>query len=207
LKLDNNVLLREHFRGEFKAPSLLLSPLPLRQEQIAAGDPAEVWWNFLHPRSRKYGIEDLPIDRMRRHSFSLEEAFDEIDLKVAGAEIKGLLGVFKTVKRWFFKGFPAMQAFAGTSGDGEKASATIRLTCNYRRIWITRAFVSKRDQDDTISVFASTEEQQFADPVGLAAHRAAFKVFYRLADPSKHADEVTAIAAFHQAISLLFLLL
>ena len=54
---------------------------------------------------------------MQLHSFALEEAFDEIDLKLAGAEIKGFVGVFKTFKRWLYNGFPALQAFAGKTAQ------------------------------------------------------------------------------------------
>jgi len=32
LKSDNNVLFRDHFRGEFKASSLLLSPIPMGRD-------------------------------------------------------------------------------------------------------------------------------------------------------------------------------
>jgi len=207
LKLDNNVLLRDHYRGEFEASSLLLSPLPRR---IGGEEFPDIWWNFIHDRSVLCGIERLPIDEMKRHSFALEEAFDEIDLKVAGAEIKGVVGILRSLKRWFFKGFPALQAYAGRSGADDHANANIRLTCIYKRSWLDRQRGPKSansGHEDTISVLASTEIQRFADPVSLAAHRAAFKLFYRLAQPSTHPDQVTAIASFHQGVALLLLLL
>lgn len=55
----------------------------------------------------------------------------------------------------------------------------------------------------TISVYSSTEEQEFVDAIGLAAQRAAFKLFYRLAMPRKDPDEISAAAAFHQGVVLL----
>jgi hypothetical protein len=180
LKLDNNVLLRDHFRDEFKAPSLLLSPLPRR---LGSAEDPGIWRNFLSSRSIPCGIENLPMEEMKKHSFALEEAFDEIDLKVAGTEISGVVGVFRSFKRWFFKGFPALQAFAGETGPADHASATIRLTCIFKKNWIDRELGVKRvngrvasrsdiyNQKDTISVFASTELQRYADPVGLAERR------------------------------------
>jgi hypothetical protein len=215
LKLDNNVLLRDHFRNEFKAPSLLISPLP---ETIGSKNSPDIWWNFLSPRSEPCGIEQLPIEKMKRHSFALEEAFDEIDLKIAGTEVRGIVGIFGSFKRWYFKGFPALQAFAGETGSEDHASATIRLTCIFKSNWIDRQLLRSQPnsqvvsqshyrQKDTISVFASTELQRYADPIGLAAHRAAFKLFYRLASRETHPDQVNAVAAFHQGAALLLILI
>jgi hypothetical protein len=156
------------------------------------------------------------MEEMKKHSFALEEAFDEIDLKVAGTEISGVVGVFRSFKRWIYEGFPALQAFAGETGPEDHATATIRLTCIFKTNWIDRRLsvngrvASRSDnygQKDTISVFASTELQRYADPVGLAAHRAAFKLFYRLASRSTHPDQVNAVATFHQGAALLLLLI
>ena len=101
-------------------------------------------------------MEVIPIKDMRLHSLELQEVFDEIDLKVAGAEIKGLVGVFKSVKRWFCKDYPALQAFTGKSGLDGQMSETVRLTCTYRRHWLARRLPSRKETEDCISVLAES---------------------------------------------------
>ncbi|MBB5061555.1 hypothetical protein HDF16_006291 [Granulicella aggregans] len=232
LKLGNNTLLRDHYLHQYVAPSLLLSPLPATEQEPGQG--ITIWWNFLAGRKWSCPIETVPVAEMGRHTFSFEEALDDIDLKVAGTDIRGVFSAYRSLRRWYYQGYPELQATVGSSGEDKDKVATIRLTCNIERGWggtaattpsaaagsartsvaATAASVAApltvggvAVQTNTISVFASSEPQRFADHLGLAAHRAAFKLFYRLAEPGIHPDHVGAVASFFQGMSLLLLLL
>jgi hypothetical protein len=220
LRLETNSLLSDHLPERHPhrhdPPSLLVSPIP-----TSAGPP-NVWSNLLaaRPHSKNSNnIENLPMDEMQRHSFLLEEAFDEIDAKLPGVELKGLVGIYKNLRRWHYQDDPALHAFAAS----DEKTASVRLT-TYRKTWPRdpeenserllgrlRSFVNRnlppKPREETISVLASSPRSDHVDAIGLAAHRAAFKLFYRLAKDDAHPNEITAIAAFYQGRALLLLVL
>ncbi|MEG9435382.1 hypothetical protein JAO29_04290 [Edaphobacter sp. HDX4] len=213
LDLGSNALLKRYFDHDGETYSILLSPFAavrrdseapvegdrkLRREESprsASPDAAPpIWLNFLGPRGGPLTIESPPIASMKEHTFVLQEAVEELDFAIAGTEVKGIVGAARAVRRWLYKGLPATAAFAYRGGSDGAKDAVVRLTC-----------VSGWGSSRTCSVIASTEEGAYTNALDLAAHRAAFKLFYRLAVPTMYADQVTAIAAFQQALLLMML--
>jgi hypothetical protein len=189
LCMESNPLLRH----PFEPPALLLIPPDF-------GPSDGIWWSFFGvPRSR-FGIEDFPHEAMRRHVFVLNGSFEEVNLKVAGQEVSGLVPLFRNVRRWIRHGFPSVEgAILKTTRTGDGATWAVRLTAIANRTWVEAI----GSPDLTVSVHSSSTEQEYVDAIGLAAQRSAFKLFYRLAKPSAHVDMVTAAAAFHQGVILL----
>ena len=213
LDLGSNALLKRYFDYDGAPYSILLSPFaairfddepgvggdkkPRREESPKAASPdaaPPIWLNFLGPRGAPLSIESPPIEAMKRHSFILQEAVEELDFSIAGTQVKGIVGVARAFRRWLYKGLPAAAAFAYREGSDGAKNAVVRITC-----------VSGWGSSRTCSVIATTEEGAYTNALDLAAHRAAFKLFYRLAVPTMHADQVTAIAAFQQALLLMML--
>jgi hypothetical protein len=211
----NNPLLRD-----FRPSSLLLMP-PLNISGAAdPNQPLEIWRDFLDEPRAPIGMEDLPLHLFRRHRFIQEEAFDELDVKIGGFEAKGLIGLIRMARRWADRGLPAAQGLIFTlpETNSNKSFACVRITCNW-----TTALNAMRDSKamtdaeeektsesvdpegshgDTLSVFASSEEDPSIDAVALSAQRAAFKLFHRLALKSSPSYS-SAVANFHQGVSLL----
>jgi hypothetical protein len=198
LSVSGNALLRK----PFVPPSLLLVP-------PGFGGPGGggVWWNFVGAVRPPFEIEKLPRSEIEKHQFVLQNDLEEVNLKIAGSELSGVVSLGRNVARWFNKGTPMVQgAVVKLEGEGQNPSWAVRLTATsafkWAR-WLLDDPESEKTQSLTMSVYASTEEQEFVDAIGLAAQRAAFKLFYRLAKPGKDTDEITAVAAFHQAVVLL----
>jgi len=207
LSISGNALLRK----PFAPPALLLIP-----PGFGGPDGDGIWWSFFGALRPSFDIEKLPRREIERHRFVLQSELEEVNLKIAGSELSGLVSVVRNISRWFNKGLPAVQgAVLKRERQGQNASWAVRLNATSAFKW-AKWLQEERDNDErrqenrrgpqqclTISVYASTEEQEFVDAIGLAAQRAAFKLFYRLAKPDKDADEITAIAAFHQGVVLL----
>jgi hypothetical protein len=199
LSITGNALLREPFRP----PSLLLVPPGFSGPQGGG-----VWWNCFGAVRPTFAVEWVPREDIERHEFVLEEALEEINLKIAGQEVGGIVSLARNVSRWFNKGTPTVQgAILKVIPIGGNPSWSVRLTATSAYRWLNwlRTFNTGRriHKNLTVSVYSSTEEQEFVDAIGLAAQRAAFKLFYRLAEPDKEPDEITAVAAFHQGVVLL----
>jgi hypothetical protein len=199
LSISGNALLREPFRPS----SLLLVPPGFSGPQGGG-----VWWNFFGAVRPTFEVEWVPRENIERHEFVLEEALEEINLKIAGQEVGGMVSLARNVSRWFNRGTPTVQgAILKVLPMGGNPSWAVRLTATSAYRWANwlRTFNTDKHlyKNLTVSVYSSTEEQEFVDAIGLAAQRAAFKLFYRLADPDKDPDEITAVAAFHQGVVLL----
>jgi len=193
LSIEGNALLR----NLFSPPALLLVPPGFGGPQGGG-----VWWDLFGDPRPPFEIESLPRDQIERHEFVLDEALEEIKVKIAGQEVSGIVGLAKNVSRWFNQGTPTVQgAILKVSPKSAHPSWAVRLTASSGRRWLTWSAGPRRNL--TASVYSSTEEQEFIDAIGLAAQRAAFKLFYRLAEPNKDPDEITAVAALHQGIVLL----
>ncbi len=214
LNSANNPLLQ----AEFRPSSLLFVPslsTPGRADEVAL----EVWRDFLDSPRAPMDLEVLPIPEFAKHRFVQTEAFDELNLKLGGFEAQGLVGLFRNVRRWLERGLPAAQGFIykidrRSSPDG-KPYVCVRLTCNWdtKRATFVKAVASPGQTvasdsspevglGETISVFASSEDDPAIDAVALSSQRAAFKLFYRLAS-KRPPTYVTAAAGFHQGVLLL----
>ena len=189
LCMESNPLLRR----PFEPPALLLVP-------PGFGSSDGIWWSFFGtPRSR-FAIEDFPHGPMKRHVFVLNGSFEDVNLKLAGQEVSGLVPLFRNVRRWLRRGFPSVEgAILKLERPDRAVSWAVRLTAIANRTWVE----ALGSPDLTISVHSSSNEQEYVDAIGLAAQRSAFKLFYRLAQPTAHVDMVTASAAFHQGVILL----
>ena len=191
LIMRNNPLLRR----QFPPPALLLAP-----PHFAGASGVGMWWGFLGVSRPLFRIEEIPLEKMQRHVFALDEAFEEVNVKVPGLEISGLVTAVRALRRWLRKGLPSAQgSVVKVKSDAETISWAVRLTCNVSRLGLGRG----SPEETTLSVYSSSPDQEYLDAIGLAAQRSAFKLFYRLADPYRNPDEITAIAAFHQAMALL----
>jgi hypothetical protein len=159
-----------------------------------------------------------------RSGFHIQiEAFDELDVKVGSVEAKGIVSLFRTLRKWLDRGLPAAQGTVYTLPQGAdgQSYACVRITCN----WTTelQALSSPRDSsstgedrqdgeelsadedspgDETLSVFASSAHDPSIDAIALSAQRAAFKLFHRLATKSSP-TYATAVANFHQGVALI----
>lgn len=222
LNPKNNPLLNK----SLKPSALLLVPLLPVGDDTGVGDVNEslVWRDFLDPPRDAIDMEILPLAAFEKHRFIQIEAFDELDIKVGGVEAKGVIGLFRTFRKWLDRGLPATQGTVYTllSGEIDKRSyACVRITCN----WTTelQALSSQNDSssdgdhrpdgehppesehrpgDETLSVFASSAHDPSIDAVALSAQRAAFKLFHRLATKSSP-TYATAVANFHQGVALI----
>jgi hypothetical protein len=159
-------------------------------------------------------MEVLPLKEFQKHRFIQVEAFDELDVKVAGVEAKGLIGLFRTLRKLLDRGLPAAQGIVyrlRTGGAAPQSYACVRITCNWtadvKALTRNRKRHHRSDdeddrQDETVSVFASTADDLSIDAIALSAQRAAFKLFHRLALRSSSAY-ATAVANFHQGVELI----
>jgi hypothetical protein len=189
LCMESNPLLRH----PFEPPALLLIP-------PGFGTVDGIWWSFFGTQRSRFGIEDFPHEAMSRHVFVLSGSFEDVNLKLAGQEVSGLVPLFRNIRRWVRRGFPSVEgAILRLERPGGGVSWAVRLTAIANQAWV-QAIGSP---DLTVSVHSSSNEQEYVDAIGLAAQRSAFKLFYRLGEPTAHVDMVTAAAAFHQGVILL----
>jgi hypothetical protein len=199
LTVDGNALIRDPFRP----PALLLEP-----PNFGIIEGNGIWWEFFGTVRPLFDIEELPRDDMKKHRFVMDEALDEINIKIAGKEVSGLVALSRNISRWFNKGYPTViGAILKMTASSSNVSWAVRLTATSRSSWLHRFIVQARRENElkniTISVHSTSQEQEFVDAIGLAAQRSAFKLFYRISRPNTDPDFVTASAAFHQALVLL----
>lgn len=220
LNPSNNPLLRE----QLKPSSLLLVPLLAAGEgsQIEDDEEHPVWRDFLDEPRLAIDMEALPtLKELRRHRFNQMEAFDELDVKLGGLEAKGIVGLFRAIRKWLDRGLPAAQGtvYPLSHGPDGQSYACVRITCNWTNELqaLSRqakesvpeneaAGVLEQDEnssaDETISVYASTANDPSIDAVALSAQRAGFKLFHRLIKKSSP-SYATAVANFHQGVKLI----
>jgi hypothetical protein len=206
LNTANNPLLSR----QFIPSSLLLVP----SFALNWGTESLVWRDFLDRPREPIDMEVLPLKEFQKHRFIQVEAFDELDVKVAGVEAKGLIGLFRTLRKLLDRGLPAAQGIVyrlRTGGATPQSYACVRITCNWtadvKALTRNRKRHHRSDdeddrQDETVSVFASTADDLSIDAIALSAQRAAFKLFHRLALRSSSAY-ATAVANFHQGVELI----
>jgi hypothetical protein len=219
LNPNNNPLLREQLRPS----SLLLVPSPaLSESEIEADEECPVWRDFLDEPRQAIDMEALPsLNELRRHRFNQMEAFDELDVKLGNIEARGIVGLFRAIRKWLDRGLPAAQGTVYTLAQGAEGQsyACVRITCN----WTSEVqALSKHPEDppnavgsqegtldqdvdpadETISVYASTANDPSIDGIALSAQRAGFKLFHRLIKKSSP-SYATAVANFHQGVKLI----
>jgi hypothetical protein len=220
LNPSNNPLLRE----QLKPSSLLLVPLLAAGEtdQIEDDEECPVWRDFLDEPRQAIDMEALPsLKELRRHRFNQMEAFDELDVKLGNIEAKGMVGLFRAIRKWLDRGLPGAQGTVYTllHGSDAQSYACVRITCNWtsdvqalseragkpvHRGDLQEGMLEQEDSpaDETISVYASTANDPSIDGVALSAQRAGFKLFHRLIKKSSP-SYATAVANFHQGVKLI----
>jgi hypothetical protein len=212
LNPQNNPLLNK----PLKPSSLLLVPSLAATHHAAVDDTKEspIWRDFLDPPRDAIDMEILPLREFEKHRFIQIEAFDELDVKVAGVEAKGLIGLLRTLRKWIDRGLPAAQGMVYTlssKGAEGQSYACVRITCNWTTAQKALSSPAPRNdpsehedspEDETLSVFASSVENPSIDAVALSAQRAAFKLFHRLVTKSSP-TYATAVANFHQGVELI----
>lgn len=189
LDWESNPLLSDYI------PSSLLLYSPDDDRTNGLGTP-KAWKDLLDEPRTPIDMEVIKKSEFRRHKFVQTEAFEEMDLKIGSIEAKGLLGGFRNLHRMIMRGLPASQGvvYSSTEGAAKKTHACVRITCNWPD--------SPAGIPDTVSVYASTEDDPRVDAIGLSAQRAAFKLFYRLAQ-SELPEYSSAVANFHQGVRLI----
>jgi len=215
LNPGNNPLLRD----QLKPSSLLLIPLLAAPDGDEADNDEEcpVWRDFLDEPRQAIDMEALPpLSELRRHRFNQMEAFDELDVKLGSIEAKGIVGLFRAVRKWLDRGLPAAQGtvYSMAHGTNGESYACVRITCN----WTTelqalaeevaqptdgaRELDENSPADETVSVYASTANDPSIDAIALSAQKAGFKLFHRLVRKSSP-SYATAVANFHQGVKLI----
>jgi hypothetical protein len=197
-----------------KPSSLLLVPDLAVLGRKAEETETLVWRDFLDSPRDPIDMERLPLEEIKKHRFIQIEAFEELDVKVAGLEAKGLMGLIRTFRKWLDRGLPAAQGTVytlTTEGTEQRSYACVRITCNWTSAVKALSSPAPRGaaededtgpQDMTLSVFASSVHDPSIDAVALSAQRAAFKLFHRLATKSSP-TYASAVANFHQGVELI----
>src|ERR1700691_1797252 len=213
LDVDNNPLLCQR-----KPSSLLLVPSfhPEFHPDGEESEPFKLWRDFLDTPRELIGMEKLPtLAELRRHRFVQQQAFEDLDLKVGAFDAKGVVGLMRIIQRFRNRRLPGVQAtIYRLSPDDTKgaALACVRITCYWTRPNSAQngdegtgseAEEPQRNEDKTVSVFASRQDNPAIDATALSAQRAAFKLFYRLVREGDSPHYATAVACFHQGLSLI----
>lgn len=151
--------------------------------------------------------DDLVRANERVKKFFLDPAYQELDLTIGSFTIKGLSGLRKFVLQRAFRDVPSIIGVVTRRKAEGSLAWGVRLNANWP------------NESQTVSVFAESLPQEYGDPLGQVAQRAALKLMLRIAgivesgdahgtsnsievmDPS--ANKVTAQAAFRQGIELL----
>jgi hypothetical protein len=141
--------------------------------------------------------------------FRLDEAYGEVNLKVGGFEMRGIMGLVTLYKRVRYRRFHNVLGFV-SKGEGKGWAVRLNGQIPARK--------SRAESEFVASVWADTIDTDFGDPLGLVAQRAAFKLLLRIVDDSLcreagrersgyDTNSIHAIANFRQGIDQLLQLL
>lgn len=135
-------------------------------------------------------------------SLFLDPAYQDLDIDIGGFTLKGLNGIRKFVLQSFFREVPSIIGVVSRREIGKFVAWGVRLNAN--RIDNGK---EKDKRTITVSVFAESLPQEYGDPLGQVAQRAALKLMLRIAGSNAElesdANVVTAQAAYRQGIELL----
>lgn len=200
-------------------PVLLLPPKAEAEAEKRGSDPEiSVWRDFMFEfPEQKRGLlrsqlEDIDKKKFAKHRFMQVKVFDEFNLKVGGLETAPGT-VIRNLRRWWEEGWPSVTGTVTIERCDDVSFASVRLIGNIgdlRKPDYSTDFKAGKDAtleelfsgERTISVFASTEIDQYTDAVALAAQRAAFRFFYRLLRPGE-ANLAIAASSYRQGVRLL----
>jgi hypothetical protein len=115
--------------------------------------------------------DDLYRARINVRHFYLFPAYEELDVTLGKFSFKGLVGLSKWVNRKALEDLPSIIGVV-TRRDGSGPGAWgVRLNANWK---------DDERRDQTVSVFAESQPQDFGDPLAQVAQRAALKLMLRL---------------------------
>jgi hypothetical protein len=161
-----------------------------------------VWKNFVSgapPRNRtddwknQFEIERFYPDPWGEAfpRFKSNPAYEEIDVTVGKFTLKGIVSLRNLFWRWLRQ---YRKSVVGVV-TGPKVEG--------KHVWSVRLNANVPPTDWTASVYADGLPQEYGDPLGQVAQRAAFKLVLRMVNPYLTANEVTARASYRQGIQLL----
>jgi hypothetical protein len=143
------------------------------------------------------------------------DAFEDMNLKLGVLEAS-FGSILSNLQAWWYKGRPSITGSVQIEDVDDKKFASIRLTAHYgdedKLIPQTASPGQNPDklalrqvfsQEQTISVFASTQVDTNADAVALASQRAAFRLLYRLQKSPDEGNLAIAASCFRQGVRLL----
>lgn len=205
LDFRSNSLLARYFSNdaarrewERRRRQFLLAPPFFSTDNIRLAQSALVWLDFLEAPSESGStrIEKLPGADALPH-FVMDNAYDEIDVTVAGFALKGIYGLYRNLKRYRDRNFKSVIGVVSESKrEGGPSSWSVRLNANEP---------GTTERNRTMSVYADSVPMSYGDPLGQVAERAAFKLVLRIVSRDLDGHDVTAVAAFRQGVELLLL--
>jgi hypothetical protein len=218
LNVDYNPLFQK-----LPVSSLLAVPVRLLSQPGATDEMTDssneeitVWRDFmlLAGEERQFlstQLEEIDTRKFTQHRFKQAKAFDDFNLKLGIIEAAPG-AVVRSLRRWWQEGWPSLSGAVTIERVGAVSFANVRLIGNIGDLRGESGQIAARGKDirlkdlfsgeRTISVFASTQIDQYTDAVALASHRAAFRFLFRLIRPNEP-NLAIAASSYRQGLRLL----